>query len=434
MNDLLVDFNEVQGKVKPMHAVNNGPIFSVRGISNWEDFKAAGIPYARNHDASFFSGYGGNHTVDVDFIFPNFDADPNDPNSYDFACTDELMRVTALAGTETYYRLGSKIEHEVKKYNTHPPKDFKKWAVICEHIIRHYNYGWANGFRYDIKYWEIWNEPDLPGSPTWQGSREQFYELFNIALEHLKGCFPELKIGGPAICYWQQDWLEGFFKSLRTKPDFFSWHCYGDQVGKIIDLVPRYRALLDSYGLQNTESILNEWNYVKGWKKEEYIYTVRQIMGLKGAAYAGAVMAACQNLPLDMLMYYDARPCAFNGMWAPYTYDRLKGYYPFVAFNTLYQLGQNVWVDAQAKDIYLCAARNEKEAAVMIVHFNDDDNSGDVSFVLRMAGLSENTVAEYYVLDQDHDLELVERKKYVDGETVNLVHNGLLLIKLSDIV
>ena len=27
-------------------------------------------------------------------------------------------------------------------------------------VIKHYNSGWANGYHYNIKYWEIWNEPD----------------------------------------------------------------------------------------------------------------------------------------------------------------------------------------------------------------------------------------------------------------------------------
>ena len=45
------------------------------------------------------------------------------------------------AGTKVFYRLSHRIEHEVKKYGTLPPKDFKKWAVICEHIIRHYTEG-----------------------------------------------------------------------------------------------------------------------------------------------------------------------------------------------------------------------------------------------------------------------------------------------------
>ncbi len=431
MNRLYVDFGSIQGAVKPMHAVNNAPVYSVRGTSNFEDYKTAGIPYSRNHDASFFAAYGGNHTVDVDFIFPNFDADPYDEASYDFACTDELIRQTELAGVKTFYRLGSKIEHEVKKYNTLPPKDFQKWSVICEHIIRHYVYGWADGFRYDIQYWEIWNEPDMASGATWGGTIEQFCELFNTALKHLKKCFPELKIGGPAICYYKDWWMEQFLSSLEMRPDFLSWHCYAHDVQVVMNDVLKYRQILDRFGMQETESILNEWNYVQGWNGEGFVYTIRQIMGLKGAAYTGAVMAVCQNLPLDMLMYYDARPCAFNGMWAPYTYDRLKGYYPFVAFNTLYQLGQNVKVQADAKDLYLCAARNDKEAAVMIVHFDNDDNSGDVSFDLHLSGLPEHTVAEYYLLDQEHDLELVNKKAFMDGEHVMLKHNGLMLIKLS---
>ena len=127
MSTITVDFSKRLGKIKPMHAVNNGPVhkFSVhQRISNLDAFIEAGIPYARNHDASFCAAYGGNHTVDVNFIFPDFDADPTDPASYDFACTDHYMKVHEAAGVKPFYRLGTRIEHEVKKYNTLPPKDF----------------------------------------------------------------------------------------------------------------------------------------------------------------------------------------------------------------------------------------------------------------------------------------------------------------------
>ena len=91
MSIVNVNFNNITGKIKPMHAVNNGPIKGgyeqVR--SNFDDFKAAKIPYVRNHDASFCSAYGGAHTVDVHMIFPDFDADVNDPASYDFYYTDK---------------------------------------------------------------------------------------------------------------------------------------------------------------------------------------------------------------------------------------------------------------------------------------------------------------------------------------------------------
>lgn len=121
-----------------------------------------------------------------------------------------------------FYRLGSKIEHGVKKYNTLPPADFHKWARVCEHIIAHYTEGWADGFNYDISYWEIWNEPDLypddsQVKTTWGGSAKQFYELYTIAAEHLKARFPHLKIGGPALAsvYHENDgWLDGFFQAL----------------------------------------------------------------------------------------------------------------------------------------------------------------------------------------------------------------------------
>ena len=64
MKTLKVDFNDILGGIKPMNAVNNGPAGSrVRGTSSFDAYEAARIPYARNHDASFYSGYGGEHTV-----------------------------------------------------------------------------------------------------------------------------------------------------------------------------------------------------------------------------------------------------------------------------------------------------------------------------------------------------------------------------------
>ena len=89
MNRIVVDISKTSGEIKPVNAVNNGPSgTSVRGISNFEEYRALEIPYARNHDASFYANYGGEHTVDVHRIFKNFDADETDPASYVFESTD----------------------------------------------------------------------------------------------------------------------------------------------------------------------------------------------------------------------------------------------------------------------------------------------------------------------------------------------------------
>ena len=106
----------------------------------------------------------------------------SDPASYDFAFTDAYLKPVAEAGTEVFYRLGVTIENfwTIKAYRIDPPKDFGKWARICEHIIRHYNEGWADGFRWNLRYWEVWCEPENP--PLWQGTREQFFELYRVAV------------------------------------------------------------------------------------------------------------------------------------------------------------------------------------------------------------------------------------------------------------
>ena len=173
--------------------------------SNLEKYRAAGFPYARTHDTSFYHRFGLEHVIDVYYVFPNFDADVNDPQNYDFACTDEYVKCCYTAGTKIYYRLGHRIENEVKKYGTLPPKNFKKYAEICEHIIRHYTEGWADGFNYDMQYFEIWGEPDAaansPDNPCWGGTTEQFYEFYHTVATHLKSCFPHLKIGGPKESY-----------------------------------------------------------------------------------------------------------------------------------------------------------------------------------------------------------------------------------------
>ena len=139
METLQFNTNKKEGAFKILNATNGGP-WHKRHVhdqvrSNFEAYKAARIPYSRNHDSGVVGIYGGPFSHDITRIFPNFDADVNDPASYDFACTDESILCTLDAGTETFFRLGQTIEHQIKKHGTSPPKDFQKWAEICEHII-----------------------------------------------------------------------------------------------------------------------------------------------------------------------------------------------------------------------------------------------------------------------------------------------------------
>ena len=421
MTIIEINFNQGAGRVKPMHAVNNGPVGSrVRqGNSTFAYFEEAGIPYARNHDASFCQSYGGEYTVDVHRIFRNFDADPSDPASYDFECTDQCVADTLSTGTQVYYRLGSRIEHG-KKVGTYPPKDYRKWAEICEHIIRHYNEGWANGFAYGIEYWEIWNEPDCfnpdGSNPCWQGSAEEFVEFFCTAQRYLKEKFPNLKIGGPAFCTLnltnpeQERFVKLFFTTMRERGiplDFFSFHRYTNEPHKMRERIADARRLCDEYGYKDTEIHLNEWNYIRSFVGDAWTYSLRAEKGLKGASFTTGCMCVGQESALDMLMYYDARPCNMNGMFDTDFYTPLKGYYPFRFFGELYRMGEYVRPVFTEPPVYCTAARGNGKMGILLTNFADDDNAPAQTVTLKPEGVSGRT-ARVYLLDAEHDAELVQ--------------------------
>ncbi|MBO4540025.1 MAG: hypothetical protein J5781_07075, partial [Clostridia bacterium] len=64
MTRIKVDFSQKIGPIKAMNAVNNGPlpIAEERAVNNFDAYRKLRIPYARTHDASFCSRYGGEHT------------------------------------------------------------------------------------------------------------------------------------------------------------------------------------------------------------------------------------------------------------------------------------------------------------------------------------------------------------------------------------
>ena len=434
MDTLKFDINTKYGKFKILNATNGGPWHKRHANdqyrSNLEDYKLARIPYQRCHDSAVCGIYGGPYSYDITCIFPNFDADPEDPASYDFECTDEAILVCLEAGTKTFFRLGQTIEHQIKKHGTIPPKDFKKWAVICEHIIRHYTEGWANGFYHDMPYWEIWNEPDLDrddgtNKRCWGGTKAQFFDFYETAAKHLKKCFPNLKIGGPAIA-GRRDWTEDFLTEMKKRNaplDFFSWHIYATSPQQVMERAESVRALLDKKGFENIESILNEWNYVKGWESE-YIYSLKSMHGIKGAAFTMAVISEAQKSSIDMLMYYDTRPSVFNGAFDFYTYERLKGYYPLYWYGMFYDLENEIRAENTLPDIYaLCGCDRDGKLLAVITHYTDDDNAEAKSFDIDFGKDSE---FEVYFLDESHDAELVSVTKNL---SVTMNANTCMLIK-----
>ena len=187
------DVGKSIGPVKPVNGVGQPPM--IGQLADWSMMhylKEAGIPYSRLHDVGGW--LGGGLYVDIPNLFPDFDADENDPGSYRFVYTDSLIKALVENGVEPFFRLGVTIENFVEKgyppVNSLPPKDYAKWARVAEHVIRHYTEGWADGFRYKISYWEIWNEPENQPEPEkntmWRGTFEEYMRFYGIVAPHLR--------------------------------------------------------------------------------------------------------------------------------------------------------------------------------------------------------------------------------------------------------
>ena len=220
--------------------------------------------------------------------------------------------------------------------------------------------------------------------------------------KHLKKCFPNIKLGGPSIAS-SLEWAEEFLCEMQKRNvplDFFSWHCYARVPEKIMDKANRVRELLCKYGYSETESILNEWNYVKGWT-DQFQYSVNMIHGLKGSAFTMSCICLAQQSPIDMLMYYDTRPSAFCGVFDFYSYQLLKGYYPLYWYGMFYDMEKEIPSENTVENLYsLCGVDKEGKVLSLVTYYSDEDDapSKKVSLDLGRPGRY-----DVYLLDSEHD-------------------------------
>ncbi|MCD7838460.1 MAG: hypothetical protein LUG65_06075 [Clostridiales bacterium] len=375
-----VDFDNVIGTFKSLNGINNGPKSGYSenedGTSEWaldvtDIYNDLGISFVRLHDTEY--PYGGECFVDIHCIFPDEDADVDDPDSYDFSCTDEYIANIKETSAEILYRLGESIsESSDNLVYTHPPEDYEKWAQVCEHIIRHYNEGWANGYYYDIQYWEIWNEPDV--NRQWSGTMEQYYEMYKVTARYLKECYPDIMVGGGALGSATEETVSAFLEGIcddgeDTPLDFFSWHLYTTTAEEIAIYANTVRDTLDSYGYSDTLSFLDEWNYVTGWDSDSLTTTWEVIHSYAAASFYTSCLITMQNSPVDSAMYYDGQ-YAFLAYWnGLYTSedDLSSGYYAFDFFNQLCETGQQVEVsvDETLDSVYCCAAAGDGKGVLL---------------------------------------------------------------------
>jgi hypothetical protein len=392
--------------------------------------------------------------VDVSTVFRDFRDDPLRADNYTFAATDDYVEAVVPAGSPVLYRLGESIEHTTRKYRVQPPVDYEKWAEVCCRIIAHYNEGWADGFQHDIRYWEIWNEPENRPA-MWTGTDEAYWDLYEVTAKAIKARWPDLKVGGPSLGhaghfegeqFVPSEFLLGFLarcRDHRVPLDFFSWHRYAAEPSEYARRARALRRVLDTHGFTQTESHCNEWNYLpdEDWRPmtREGQGRIREawaekIRGPKGAAFAAWTLMALQDAPVDMADFYTAEVQMF-GMFNIHGVPQ-KTYYAFRAFREMLETPKRVRTpECVAGRIALCAgvSGGNDRAAVLLSNFDQSDGG---SAVLNLRGLpwEVSTRFEVWVVDEMNDFEQVRRGVVAEGGVLGLPElkvPSVVLVRLS---
>lgn len=434
----VVDFAKPIGRIRPIHGVNNGPVVwsgeeSGLTATLTKRHKEAGFPSVRLHDCHWPNP----DVVDVPCIFPIFDADPDDPRYYCFAKTDAYLAPIVNSGKQITYRLGTSIEHWTR-FHTSPPEDFAKWAKICVNIIRHYNEGWANGFHYNIKHWEIWNEPET-GRLMWTGTLQQYFELYEIVAKAIKAHDPSLKVGGPSACQ-----MKGypsvlpfliFCRDRKVPLDFVSWHSYRNAPSEVIQDAAAIRAMLDKAGFKGMPQHMTEWNrFPEGSAKQTEQEKLDSMRSSRAAAFAASTLMLLQDYPIDMANFYTAD----TNPWGMFDAFGVPGrvYYAFVAFNQLTKTPDRVACELNGlpqPEITICAglSGDRKNGAILISNFS----AAPRHVSIRLRGLPRQLVqSETLAVDAKHEFASIG-KMAIDPEqavlAMDLPDNAVYLIRLS---
>ncbi|MBQ6067687.1 MAG: hypothetical protein IJK89_12810 [Clostridia bacterium] len=380
-NVIRIDFDHVIGDIRPVHNIGRMPEYEIDSEIN-RCFTEANMTSCRTHDIN---------CTDIHRIFPDFSKDVNDETSYRFSECDSVLAAIVDTGMEPFFRLGISYSDPVASHDDLvPPADYTKWSQICEHIILHYNEGWANGFYYGIQYWEIWNEPensdDISDNHFWIGTDEAFFRLYDTAAKYLKNRFPDLKIGGYGSCGFyaltktnavntgaspRNQYFVTYFKNFldyirehRSPMDFFSWHSYTttEKNARYIEYV---RDNLKKAGYGEAEIICDEWNYNP---------MENDRIDRRYGAHQTSMLLMFQNEGLDMAHYYDGDDD--GQLWAGLF---VKGrqlssaYYGFWAFGQLFGLGHQAQITnlRLPEDLYAVAATGENGQALLIANVSE---------------------------------------------------------------
>ena len=170
---------------------------------------------------------------------------------YDFTIVDRIFDTYLIHGVRPYVQLGfmpkdlstrpdlypTRIDPNVRVPvdggQAYPPKDYDQWRELIRQWVMHcvQRYGRAEVEKW---YFEVWNEPDIS---YWKGTPQQYYKLYDYAVDGVLSVLPTARVGGPEAA-GNARWLRAFLehclhgmnyatRATGSPLDFVSFHAKG---------------------------------------------------------------------------------------------------------------------------------------------------------------------------------------------------------------
>ncbi|MDB6077039.1 MAG: glycoside hydrolase family 39 [Akkermansiaceae bacterium] len=326
----------------------------------------------------------------------------------------------------------------------YPPKDWAKWEELVYQWARHCasKYGNDEVLKW---YWETWNEPNIG---YWRGSREEFFQLHDHAVNAVRRAVPGAKVGGPDLAGGAGgDFLKAFIDHCRsgknaatgetsTPLDFLSFHAKGspEQVDghvrmgishQLRDIDSAFQVIAGYPDLKDKPIVIGEsdpegcaacqgprFAYRNGTLYSSYtaaVFPRKLDLAMKhGVNLEGALTWAFEFE--DQPCFAGFRSLATQGIDKPVLnvfrmFAKMAGSRLPVDSDSAVPLDQIVRQGVTGKpDVSALAARDGNRITVLAWHYHDDDVRGPdavVSLDLSGAPRGAPTVTRY-LIDETH--------------------------------
>jgi xylan 1,4-beta-xylosidase len=398
-----------------------------------------------------------------------FSLDKNGKPVYDFTITDRTFDAFKSAGVRPMVELGfmprdlASTVPGISEYQLHypeptmggsvnnPPKNYKMWGELVrkytEHLVQRYG-------REQVSMWyfEVWNEPDIN---YWHGTPAEYFKLYDYAVAGVRAAVPDAIVGGPASTGPANEKASAFLN------DFLK-HCLNDKSAangnaiplNFISFHPKGRpSLVDGHvrmGISSElKSVENGFQIVAKFPQLTHVPIILSEADPEGcagcsmkvnpanayrngplyASYTATAMKAMFNLQdaskvnlISMLSwsfefegkdYFEGfRTLATNGVDKPIlNVFRMAGLMSGerVAASSTGQVPLKEIVEEgvrRAPDVDAFATKAEREAAVMLWNYHDDDAAApDADVEVAITGIPagvKRVLLEHYRIDDTH--------------------------------